>query len=346
MKVSVGIVTYNHEPFIAEALDGALMQRTDFDYEIVVGEDCSTDATRDILIDYRERYPHKIRLLLNERNTGARKNGEQAMRACKGEYIAFLEGDDYWTSPDKLQKQVDFLDSHPGCPLCFHNASTMYEDGRNGPLLYRPHQKAFSSVEDLLLDNFIPTCSVMLRKEVYGEHPDWVEPLKMGDWPSYILIALRGEIGYIDETMAVYRVHRGGVWSMKGWEEHEKAIIELYEALGAHLEPAYGRMIDRILRRRFLTLSDRYEETGNVAAARAYALKSLKKHLLILGEPIRNYGSKDNPARSMPDNIRFFKAGELFASLSRLYGTLAVKSRMPLFYGFLKSAAKRTHAKP
>jgi glycosyltransferase involved in cell wall biosynthesis len=340
--VSVAIVTYNHGPFISAALDSVLMQKASFDYEIVVGDDCSTDGARDTLTGYGKRYRDRFCLLLKQHNVGAHRNVKQVLRACKGEYIAFLEGDDYWTSPDKLQKQVDFLEKHPVCPMCFHNASTVYEDGRSGPVLYRANQKAFSSVEDVLLDNFIPTCSVMGRKDVYAELPEWFGSLKMGDWPTHILTALRGDIGYIDETMAVYRVHQGGAWSTKGWEEHEKAIIELYEALGTHLEPRYSGMINRILRHRFLSLSDRYEEAGDLAAARDYALRSLKKHLVILGEKIRYYGSKDEPDRSMPDNISFFKAGELLGSLLRLCATLPVKSHTPLLYTFVRFASRLT----
>jgi glycosyltransferase involved in cell wall biosynthesis len=344
MKVSVAIITYNHEKFIAEALDGALMQRTGFDYEIVVGEDCSTDGTRNILIDYRERYPHKVRLLLNERNVGGQKNGVQTLRACQGEYVAYLEGDDYWTSPNKLQKQVDFLDNHPECPMCFHNASTIYQDGSSGPVLYRAHQKEFSGVEDLLLDNFVPTCSVMSRKDVCGKFPDWVRSLKMGDWPSHILAALHGDIGYLDETMAVYRVHQGGVWSTKGWEEHEKAVIELYDALSAHLERRYARIINRILRHRFLVTSDKYEETGDLTAARACAVRSLKKHFLIRSELLK-FGNKGDPTLFLPDYMRSFKTMELLKSLLRLCGGPMVKSHTPLLYKLLRSTAKKLNLK-
>ncbi len=113
-KLSVVFITYNHEPFIRKALDGVLMQETDFDFKIVVGEDCSTDNTRAILLEYKEKYPEKIKLLFREKNLGCPTlNVYQTAMECRGEYLAFLEGDDYWTDPHKLQKQVDFLESHP-----------------------------------------------------------------------------------------------------------------------------------------------------------------------------------------------------------------------------------------
>src|SRR5579864_5044611 len=107
MKLSVMMITYNHERFIAQALDSILAQQVNFDYEIVVGEDCSADGTRAILMDFHRRYPSRIVPFLRDRNMGAMPNFESTLRACRGQYLALLEGDDYWTSPDKLQRQVD-----------------------------------------------------------------------------------------------------------------------------------------------------------------------------------------------------------------------------------------------
>lgn len=113
-KLSVVFITYNHEPYLRQSLDGIFMQETDFEFEVVVGEDCSTDNTREILKEYNERYPGKMKLLFREKNLGRPTLNvyETAMEA-KGEYLAFLEGDDYWTDPRKLQKQVDYLETHP-----------------------------------------------------------------------------------------------------------------------------------------------------------------------------------------------------------------------------------------
>src|SRR4030067_128381 len=112
MKVSVIVITYNHEEFICQSLDSILMQDVNFEYEIVIGEDCSTDKTRDILLDYQKNYPDKIRLILSEKNRGLIANFVQTYKSCSGEYIATIDGDDYWTSSQKLQKQVDFLDNN------------------------------------------------------------------------------------------------------------------------------------------------------------------------------------------------------------------------------------------
>ena len=125
MKVSVCIITYNHARFIGQALESALMQKTNFDYEIVIGEDCSTDNTGLICKKYAEMYPDKIRLLQNDKNLGVIENFKRTLYACKGEYVALLEGDDYWTDELKLQKQVDFLESNRDYAIVFHNAEIL-----------------------------------------------------------------------------------------------------------------------------------------------------------------------------------------------------------------------------
>ena len=118
--VSVITITYNHEPYIAKTIEGVLMQQVNFPMEFIIAEDCSTDNTRDICIQYAEIYPQFIKLIISDTNVGAVANERSAMKAAKGRYIAFCEGDDYWTDPLKLQKQVDFLEKNPDYSVCFH----------------------------------------------------------------------------------------------------------------------------------------------------------------------------------------------------------------------------------
>jgi len=276
VKVSVAMITYNHEEFIAQALDGVLIQSTNFDYEIVIGEDCSTDNTRNIILDYEKRYPGRFHLLLNEQNLGAHANAVQVHGACRGEYIALLEGDDYWTSPHKLQKQVDFLDSHPECAICFHNARIVYEDESCDSRNYCPDdQKEISTLEDLLVGDFIPTCSTVFRRGLFGELPDWVYSVMNGDWAGHILNAQHGKIGYINEIMADFRSHPGGIWSRLNREEVLTALIHFYDTLDAHLESKHRKITHPVLRSYCLELSARYKNMGDLANARKYALKCL-----------------------------------------------------------------------
>jgi glycosyltransferase involved in cell wall biosynthesis len=340
MKVSVAMVTYNHEKYLAKALDSVLMQKTDFDFEIVIGEDCSTDNTRSILLDYKKRFPDVLQVILNDTNLGMYRNGAQVLQACRGEYIAMLDGDDYWTSPDKLQKQASFLDSHRDCSTCFHDAWIIHEDESREKTHYRPAQKEFSTVEDLLVENFIPTAAVMYRRGLWQKAPEWAETLKMGDWIIHILNAHHGRVGYIDETMAVYVIHRGGVWSTRAWEFHALSVIELFEALDRHLEPKYSRIIRRVLRWWNFALSKRYEKENNLTAARAHAVKSLARHLSILGEPLR-FGSKGaaGSETSLPPYLMTATGARLLNSMLRLYVMPLLQTYIPTIYGYLKSLA-------
>ena len=166
--VSVRVITFNHEKYIRDCLEGILMQKTDFQFEAVIGEDCSTDQTREIVTGYAEKYPDKIRMILSESNAGAYENIFRVQKACRGKYQAFCDGDDYWTDPLKLQKQADFLESHPDFTLCFHNALMVWEDSPKPPEDYSPRNlNDIVSIEDILLRPwFIPTASIMALSSI------------------------------------------------------------------------------------------------------------------------------------------------------------------------------------
>lgn len=243
-RVSISVVTYNHEAYIAQAIEGVLAQ--DFtDWELVIGDDCSTDRTADIVRKYAEAHPERIRLLETERNLGMMQNFRRVYEACAGDYVALLDGDDFWTSAAKLRMQVEFLDLHPDCAICFHDAMVVYEDGSGlkPHRSKRPMQKPVSTIEDLLLGNFMLSCSVMFRRNLIGPLPEWFLDLQLGDWPLHVLNAQFGWIGYIDEVMASYRVHGHGVWSNMGMAYRVRAVARAFEALGEHLDPKYRPLI-------------------------------------------------------------------------------------------------------
>jgi len=270
------MITYNHERYIAQAIESVLMQRTAFSLELVIGEDCSSDGTRAIVRDFERRYPSQIRVLFAARNLGAMTNCVRTLQACRGQYIALLDGDDYWTDPQKLQTQVDFLTAHPECTICFHNATKVYEDGRGAPGLYcAADQKPFSTLRDLLAKNSIPTCSVMVRNGLLKELPAWFGQMPFGDWAFYVLNAQHGGIGYLDRVMGAYRVHDQGVWSRETKIERLLSQVAVYKAFRAHLGPAYGGEISAGLSRCYLKLSSQYERSGEKLNARRYAAKAL-----------------------------------------------------------------------
>lgn len=225
---------YNHERYIAQALDSALAQRTDFAYEIVIGEDCSTDNTRAIAIEYAKRFPDKIRLLAHEKNLGIWDNDQAIIRACRGEYIAWLESDDYWSSADKLQKQVDFLDSNPDFSACFHWARRLSDSAKpitwkNGPLETKP----FYSLDDLMESgHFIPSCTAVFRGDLAREPLEWTRQTSFLETTYFVKFALSGKLGFLDEEMAVFRYHSGGVYGRSTNVENLQSAIDAHLLVG------------------------------------------------------------------------------------------------------------------
>jgi len=227
------MITYNHEKFIGQAIESVLMQETEFQVELVIGEDFSTDGTRQIVRDYAARYPQVIHALLQERNLGMQKNASTVLNACRGEYLAILEGDDYWTDPSKIARQVGLMDADPATSLCFHRVAEFDEtQGKElGAIPVKDMRDFQDPVEELIRHNFIPTTSRMLRRSSMPVLDSGFENLQLGDWPSSIMIALNGKIGFIPEIMAVYRLHGTSTWSSQAKGERDFATYEMFHYL-------------------------------------------------------------------------------------------------------------------
>lgn len=243
MKLSVVMITYNHERFIAEALQSILSQRTNFDFEIVVGEDCSTDGTRDILLDFHRRFPGRIIPLLRDRNLGVMRNLQETLVACRGKYLAFLEGDDYWSRDDKLQRQTDFLDSHPDCAICCHRAQFRDEMRATDTDLFPTLPAGRYTIDDLLRGNFVMTCTAVLRRDWIGPLPHWFSEMQLGDWPLFALVAQHGDINLLDEISSVYRVHAGGVWSSRTQISRLQETIRMLHAIDKEFGSRHAGLI-------------------------------------------------------------------------------------------------------
>ncbi len=288
MTVTVLVMTYNHRRFIAPALESVLIQQVDFPYEIIISEDCSTDGTRDIVSEYQNKYPDRIRLLLSAKNVRSNEIVARGIRSAQGRYVALLDGDDYWLSPQKLQKQVDFLERHPECSLCFHNARVVHEDGsREDKLWTPPNQPLISTLEDIWMGNFIPTCATMFRREPLGDIPSWYIPMfPITDWPLHILNAERGQIGYIDEAMGVYRYHSGGLYSPLSEEKKQMETLKFYQTMNVNFKQKYDRMIRVAWSKYFFEWSEEYVNRGE----RKQARRCFKIYLT--GRPINQYISR------------------------------------------------------
>ncbi|WP_428048851.1 glycosyltransferase [Candidatus Avelusimicrobium caledoniensis] len=222
--VSVLVLTYNHVRYIAQALDGFVSQRTKFPFEVLVYDDASTDGTADIIRRYAKQYPQLIKPVLqtnNQFSKGVYVDKAFNWPRVQGKYVALCEGDDYWSDPDKLQKQVDFLDAHPDYAVCFHPVKVIWEDKSHPESLFPSGAFRFNKttleVSDLLKHNFIQTNSVMYRWRFtdgdFAAMPDNILPC---DWFLHLLHAQRGKIGFLPDVMAVYRRHGGSLWENSG----------------------------------------------------------------------------------------------------------------------------------
>jgi glycosyltransferase involved in cell wall biosynthesis len=282
MKLSVILITFNQEKTIARAIESALNQKTDFPYEILIGEDCSTDGTRAIVERFQSEHPHIIRLLPSEKNVGPNENFRRTRVVSTGEYLAALEGDDYWTSPHKLQRQVDFLDRHPECSLCFHNATIVYVDSERPSHPYcRPEQKEFSDFEDILAENFIPTCAVVYRGQLRAEVPVRALRLRMGDWPQNIAYSLRGRLGYINDIMAVYTRHESGVWSGASTQDKIASITEMYELVNEWTKGRHDALVRAFILRwtSHFQFDDATTRFGRLMSERNDTVQTLRRQI-------------------------------------------------------------------
>lgn len=277
MKVTVSVLAYNHESYIAQAIESVLMQKTDFDYEILIGEDGSSDRTRSIVLDYEKRFPDKVRVLLNDREEVIYVDGKPTgrwnfinnMSNSKGEFVALLDGDDYWISPYKLQKQVDFLEANPQCALCFHSIQMVWADKSRNPSLVEPNiKKKYYSIEDLLLDNFIYTVSVMFRNKLFGSLPEWFKSVGLADWSLHLLNAQHGKIGYLDSAMGAYRIHSGGTWQVRESVNRIECSIQSLQCFNLHSGKKYDGVIRGAIHRYSCTLALRYAKAGDERQAR------------------------------------------------------------------------------
>ena len=220
--VSVAIVTYNHEKFISQAIDSVLSQKVNFNFEIIIGEDCSTDKTRDICILYQNKYPHIIKLILNDKNVGLRKNNITTWSTCSGKYIALCEGDDYWTDSCKLQKQVDFLESNNDYSTCFHQTMIKHDQMDESDRLFTTNiSKNIFEFNDIV-ERWISHTTSLVFRNFFNEnpnHPIFTSPLFWSDRPLEAFLAKQGKYYYMDEAMSCWRQYDGNMSKSKKLHE-------------------------------------------------------------------------------------------------------------------------------
>ena len=292
------MLTYNHERFLEQALESVFAQKTTFDWELVVGDDFSTDGTRALLRSRAQSDPDRVRLLLHPYRLGpddqylaGKRNFVATYGACRGEYIAFLDGDDYWTDELKLEQQAAFLDVHPTYSFCCHAAEIEYADDRHQhwPAVVGFSEQETCTIEDILrLDTKpeLPMAGMMLRADLLPEFPAWFDEVMNGDYALQVLLADHGEIGFMPACMAVHRKHSGGISRVYDEDPDlcNAMLLELHLALNEQFDFRYRHILDpyiereRELARRSLQSIAREYESAEIAEIVRIPLSELTTH--------------------------------------------------------------------
>lgn len=269
--LSICFITYNHERFAGDALNGFASQKVNFPIEIIIYDDFSTDATRDLLKEFKETSPFPVTLLFPCENKYSK--GERifpkTFEVAQGKYLALCEGDDYWTDPLKLQKQVDFMEANDDYNICFHSVLIYNEELKeiSADTITRKVLETTDS-RDLAKGNYIHTPSVVLRNNF--TIPTWFIDVFIGDWSLYMLQIKDKKIKRLDETMAVYRIHSNSLWSSKPMPERINNTIKSMELVLENVETTVG--VKEILKNKIVAykIGLQQKESG---------FKSLKKKI-------------------------------------------------------------------
>lgn len=230
LQLSVCIITYNQEKYLPQALDSILNQEHNYSYEIIVGEDCSTDNTRKVLEDYATKYPDIIKPIYNNHNLGLLKNYYNVLSHCNGKYIMECAGDDYWL-PGKVQKQISFMEQNNYVGLCY-GKKIDYIQNCNKKI--KTSCKGFTEYSDLIQYNSIPAASVCIRNELLKKYINEVRPLdkdwKMEDYPMWLWFSMNSKIVYMDNRFIVYRVLENSISHQIDIEKqlsYQKSVINI-----------------------------------------------------------------------------------------------------------------------
>lgn len=242
LGVSVICNTYNHENHIRKALDGFVMQKTDFAFEVLIHDDASTDGTANIIREYEKKYPELIKPIYQKQNQYSqhvRVGLKFQHPRARGKYIALCEGDDYWTDEYKLQKQYDYMQQHEKCSLVGHKTWKHYVDtDKFAPYTgfdFDKENKYDFNVEDMINDHMLlHTSSIFMRKKAHDEHNDFLQHNPNFDYVIKILLASSGYVHIIPEYMSVYNVGVEGSWS--------KRVHDVTEKHKQHIERAISTM--------------------------------------------------------------------------------------------------------
>lgn len=255
--VSVICNTYNQEDYIADALDGFLMQRTNFVFEVLVHDDASTDRTAEIVRQYEKKYPEIIRPVYRTENLYSKNLPNGQIERARGKYIAICEGDDYWIDPDKLQKQVDLLEKHPECDVCAHSAYVVNAETKKRIGIIAPRNSiGIIEVKDVIEGGggFVATNSLVVRKSFYDNPPEFRQ-FYMIDYSLQIASSLRGGMLFLPDYMSAYRYMAKSSWTSRMRTDPTKycntmdKLVTMLQKLEQETDGKYGKSIEIMIRK-------------------------------------------------------------------------------------------------
>lgn len=267
--VSVLMLSYNQEKYVDEAIRSVVLQQTSFAFELIIADDASTDSTPQHILHWANRYPDRIVVLSQEKNLGLALNFIRTYNRARGKYIAICEGDDFWTDKHKLQRQVDYMESHPECSLCFHRVVNLYEaDGSMS--LSGGVQKSDYFIADIAMCNPITNVSVLYRHELVPQLPKWMGQVTSYDFVMHLLCAQHGCLHYMKRPMAVYRKLSTSIWT-GGSKVRRSEISRINrDLLICHFQntnPEICNILKRANARNCLDLALWYKAQGNTEKA-------------------------------------------------------------------------------
>lgn len=290
--VDIIMPVYNHANYLTQAIEGVVNQKTLFKFRLLIGDDCSKDNSREVILKYAEQYPDIIHPVLHGQNKGSTGNAQHLIALVTSRYMGICEGDDYWTDDHKLQKQIDFLEANPDFTVCFTRAGVVNEINEEWPYAFVPLKKDVFTFADIVQENVIPTATVIYRNVFPKPFPDFIYRMLAGDWILHMMALSKGNAKFIDEQTAVYRRHSGGLTNTEDYQrKHEELQIIMFEEMNKYLDYKY----DAVFRKQILVLARRRLISGS----RHYTGKERRQHIISAAKKYLKYSSREN-LKEMP----------------------------------------------
>jgi len=230
-EVTVLTTTYNHGKYIRECLEGIVNQKTNFKFQLIISDDCSTDNTREIIEEYKEKYPEIVKPIYNEKNYGAMGNFVKTLNEAHTKYVALCDGDDFWCDETKLQQEYDFLEKHKDYSIVFHKTIIFFEDNSREEVVHPVNIKANLTIDDLIEDNMIPANTVMYRwkyKKKNSFIEDFPKDIVPGDFFVHLAHAKTGKVHFINKVMSKYRRQQNGMWWLSSQPDKLNDFYDIY----------------------------------------------------------------------------------------------------------------------